>query len=202
LLRRELKNAIITSDLLEALRQVATDKEWSALRKLEVVTAAAYLHQHRRPDAESWCREVMAAPDDAAEVRLEAGTPEDRRSRAWYAVPREGFDGTLVNARNRCKRVAKESADDQERREAEGRGRVLKLMVNPLYGSLVCRHFAIGNTVVANNITARARLGVWMLAKPLGLRQTITDGGIYQPGAVAHLKPDAKRPAMGPLSRS
>ena len=74
-------------------------------------------------------------------------------------------------------------------------------MVNTLYGSLVCRHFAIGNTVVANNITARACLGVWMLAKALGLRQTITDGGIYQPAAVPHLKPDAKCPGLDTLSR-
>jgi hypothetical protein len=201
LLRRELKNAIITSDLLEALRQVATNTEWAALMKLEVVTAAAYLRQHRRPDAESWCREVMAAPDDASVIRLEAGTPADKRSRAWYAVPLEGFIGTLVKERKRCKQIAKESADEQARREAEGKGRVLKLMVNTLYGSLVCRHFAIGNTVVANNITARARLGVWMLAKALGLRQTITDGGIYQPTAVPHLKPDAKRPGLDTLSR-
>ena len=201
LLRREVKNSIITSDLLKALRQVATNKEWAALMKLEVVTATAYLRQHRRDAAESWCREVMAALDDASVVRLEAGTPGDKRSRAWYAVPLEGFIGTLVKERKRCKHIARESADEQERREAEGKRRVLKLMVNTLYGSLVCRHFAIGNTVVANNITARARLGVWMLAKALGLRQTITDGGIYQPAAVPHLKPDAKCPGLDTLSR-
>src|SRR5262249_1865832 len=162
----------------EALRRVATSTEWSALMKLEVVTATAYLQQHRCDGAEAWCRVVMASPDDASTLRLESGTPSDNRSRAWYSIPLEGFIGTLVKERKRCKLLARESADEQERREAEGKGRVLKLMVNTLYGSLVCRHFAIGNVVVANNITARARLGVWMVAKALGLRQTITDGGI------------------------
>jgi excisionase family DNA binding protein len=39
---------------------------------------------------------------------------------------------------------------------------VLKLLINTLYGVLTSRHFAVGNTVVSNNITARARLGAWM----------------------------------------
>jgi hypothetical protein len=201
LLRRELKNAVVTSDLLEALRRAATNAEWAALMKLELVTAAAYLRQHRAPDAESWCRAVMAAPDDASTCRLEAGTPGDRRCRAWYPVPLEGFVGALVTERKRCKRVARDSLDLRERREAAGKERVLKLMVNTTFGSIACRHFDVGNTVVANCITARARLGAWMLAKALGLRQTITDGGPYQPGAVPFLKAGAKRPGLDTLSR-
>jgi hypothetical protein len=39
LLRREIRNGIITADVLEALRRVATNAEWAAIRRLQLVTA-------------------------------------------------------------------------------------------------------------------------------------------------------------------
>jgi hypothetical protein len=57
----------------------------------------------------------------------------------------------------------------------------------------------VGNTVVASCITARARLGVWMMAKALGLRQSITDGGFYLPALVCFCK--GRRPGLDTLSR-
>ena len=63
----------------------------------------------------------------------------------------------------------------------------------------VARYFAVGNAVLGNNITARARAGVWMVAKALGLRQSITDGGIYTPDAVPHFR--GKKPGLDTLSR-
>src|SRR5262249_2934552 len=150
---------------LKVLRQVATAREKAVLmKKLRVVTAAAYLRRDRCTDAEAWCRKVMAEPDNADQVRLDSGSPQDKRSRAWYGTPLEGFVGKLVDQRKRCKD------------RADGLERVLKLMVNTLFGSVGCRHFPISNTVVANNITARGQVGVWMMSKALGLRECITDG--------------------------
>jgi hypothetical protein len=71
--------------------------------------------------------------------------------------------------------------------------------VNTLYGVLASRHFRIGNTILANTITGRARVGVWMLAKALGLRESITDGGPYAHGAVPHWKDH--RPGLATLSK-
>jgi hypothetical protein len=73
-----------------------------------------------------------------------------------------------------------------------------------LFGTLASRFFGLGNTVLANNITARARLGVWMLAKALGLRQSVTDGGPYCPDAVPRhraMSAGGKRPGLDTLSR-
>jgi hypothetical protein len=119
----------------------------------------------------------------------------DSRTRAWHPVPLEGFVGRLADVRKECKRRAKAtgSAEDQA---LDGS---LKLMVNTLYGVMVSRFFAV-NTVVANNITARARVGVWMMAKALGLRQTITDGGIYDPAQVCTFR-GTRRPGLDTLSR-
>lgn len=43
------------------------------------------------------------------------------------------------------------------------------------------------------------RVGTWMLAKSLGLRQSITDGGIYTPSAVPHYR--GSKPGLDTLSR-
>lgn len=189
LLRRELRNAVLTADLLAALRAVATNAEWAALARLEVVTAVAYRADDRADGPGGWARSVLAADDRGRRVRLASGTAADDRPRTWYGVALEGFVGRLVDERRRVKGVGPDGLDA-----------VLKLLVNTLYGVFASRHFAVGNTVVANNITARARLGVWMTAKALGLRQCITDGGIYTPSAVPHY--GGKRPGLDTLSRS
>lgn len=53
------------------------------------------------------------------------------------------------------------------------------MFVNTLYGDFASPYFPIGNTIVANNITAKARVGTWMMSKALHTRQSITDGGMY-----------------------
>ena len=190
LMRRELQNAVVTHDLLDALRKSASNAEWAELKRLEVVTAVAYLKRNRHANGRRWCREVLADESDEDDS-TDRGRPtiaRDRRTRAWFGVPLDGFVGRLVDARR-----------------SRGRGRpgldsILKLFINTTYGVLASRHFSIGNTVLANNITARGRLGVWMLAKALGLRQTITDGGIYTPDQVPHYQA-ARRPGLDVLSR-
>jgi hypothetical protein len=178
LLRREVKNAIITADILEAVEKVATNRELAALRRLRVVTAVAYRASDRVPGPAEWTRAVLTWTDRARVVRVKPGVRKDDRPRTWYGVPLREFIGPLVD----------------ERKKAKAKG-------NTTYGSLCSRFFPISNTVVSNVITARARLGVWMLAKALGLRQTITDGGIYEPSAVPTFDARRSRPGLETLSR-
>src|SRR5262249_35266285 len=137
LLRREVRNAVLTADLLAALRAVATNAEWTALQRLEVVTACAYRTEDRRDGPGEWCREVLAEPDAGPRVRLKAGAAEDTRTRAWYDVPLEDFVGRLADERGPAKAAGNTGLDG-----------VLKLLVNTAYGVLASRHFAIGNTVL------------------------------------------------------
>lgn len=127
------------------------------------------------------------------------GEARDTRTRAWVAVPLDGFIGRLYERRKFYKARKQDAETEEERLNAAGMDAMLKLTVNMVYGVLSARYFAVGNTVVANNITARARLGVWMMAKALGLRQTITDGGCYRPEAVCRF--DGKHPGLDTLSR-
>jgi hypothetical protein len=197
LLRREVKNAIITHDLLEAIRKIASNREWKRILSLQLVTATAYRKSDRVESFEEWCCTVIRDP---GEFRVKSGTPVDSRNRSWVGIPLDDFVGKLADLRKKYKRSKKDqSLPEQDQKRYEGLDHVLKLMINVLYGTMASSFFPIGNTVVANNITGRARLGVWMLAKSLGLRQTITDGGIYSPRSVYYF--EGKRPGLDTLSR-
>jgi hypothetical protein len=200
LLRNELINAVVTSDILEAVRRVATPDEWRSVSKLEVVTAAAYLARDRTEGVDDWCRAVLADPVQGLCPRLSRGITQDRRTRAWFGVPLEGFIGRLVDTRTAYKARAKAARGTPEEDELRGKSEVLKLFINVLYGDYATRFFGVGNTVLANVITARARRGIWQVAKALGLLHSVTDGGPYAPSAVRYFK--GKKPGLATLSRT
>jgi hypothetical protein len=194
LLRRQVKNGVITSDVLSALRKVATDKEWCELQgELKVVTAAFYKKSDRADTLSDWCAAVLADCGAYASCGDDLGNVRDGRTRAWYGVPLEGFIGKLADERQHLKKLSGADA------HADAMQATLKLFINTLYGDFASHYFGIGNVVLANNITAKARVGVWMLAKALGLRQCITDGGPYTPAAVPTFT--GKRPGLDTLSR-
>jgi hypothetical protein len=195
--RKEVRNGIITSDLLKALRRVATNKEWAGIRSLRLVCAAGYMRKDRVDTAGEWCARVLR---DRGEYRCVGAGVEDGRTRAWLRVPLEAFVGQLQDRRQHYKDLARTATGEEERARATGMDALLKLAVNMTYGILSARFFSVGNTVIANNITARARLGVWMMAKALGLKQTITDGGAYEPGMVCFF--GGHRPGLDALSRA
>lgn len=78
----------------------------------------------------------------------------------------------------------------KEAEELDALEKAIKLLVNTAYGCFASPYFKIGNTVLANNITARARCEVWKLAKALNLSETITDGGNYSLIDILQFKPN------------
>lgn len=197
MMRRQISNGIITSHVLEVLRSVCSVSEWSAFRNSELVTAGAYLSSDRCSGVEEWCEKVLA--DDGQVVSLPDGGVDDQRSRSWYGIPLEGFIGKLYDTRMGYKKRSQDkSLSDDEQRAAKAMDASLKLIINTTYGDIASRFFAVGNTIVGNNITAKARVAVWMVAKALGTRQSITDGGIYSPVAVPCLS--GKKPGMHVLA--
>jgi hypothetical protein len=194
LLRKEIVNGIITQDILNALRKVASDRERSELLKLKVVCAAAYLKKDE-VQKEEWAGLVVQSTGKLENVGGNSANRVDKRSRAWCGIPIDGFVGELVKKRTELKRKAKE-VREEEKSKLDAQQNGLKLLINTLYGCLASPYFPIGNTVIANNITARARLGTWMLNKALHTRQSITDGGIYTPTQVPFLTPSAKLPGL------
>lgn len=196
LLRREIQHGIITSDVLRALQAVSTNAEWKTFRNLEIDCAAAYLKNDQCQGLEDWCDAVLA---DKGSYRMENGVAKDDRTRAWTCLPLENFIGKLADRRKHYKNLMRDAKTPDEMATAKGMSEMLKLIINTFYGVEASRYFDIGNTVVANSITARARVGVWMVAKALGLRQCITDGGMYDPKQVCFF--GAKKPGIDILSR-
>ena len=64
--------------------------------------------------------------------------------------------------------------------EFDSKQNFLKTITNTVYGVTASQYFNISNLCFANNVTGRARNGVWILSKAFNLKQTITDGGIYE----------------------
>jgi hypothetical protein len=199
LLRREIINGVITADILRTILATATNAERRAWLALELVTAAAYLKGDRHDDADSWARAVMADRGALGDP-LKPGDPQDKRTHAWLAVPLVDFVTPLLAARKQQKARSKDSTLlPAERAAAEALSNTLKLFVNTLYGCLATKFFHIGNAIVVDNITARGRVGVWMLAKALGLCHCVTDGGLYEPAAVNFFA--GPKPGLAALAR-
>lgn len=68
-----------------------------------------------------------------------------------------------------------------------------KLIVNGLFGDMVSPYFAIGNVVVGNNITARARTACWYMEASLNGVQSITDGVQFDVNAVVRTRHKKQR---------
>ena len=190
LLLNEIKLGVITSDNLKVMKAVASNKELKELMGLVVVTAAYYPNsQQVTPEqlVDEFCRKP-------GEMVSQDGELVDGRTRKWAAIPMSGFIGRFVTARKRIKKMMVRKGDIFDLKQNS-----LKLFINTTYGCFASPYFAMGNAILANNITAKARTGVWMLVKALGCAQSITDGGLYSNKAVRFLdlsKVNKKKPGF------
>jgi len=197
LLKKEIVNGIITADILETIRKVSSNIELGQWLKLEVVCAKGWMEKDRCIDEADFINKVLADKNISANGIQGKGDTnqavEEKRPTHWYAVPLEEFIGKLVDTRGKLKKQGKEGDNN-----AASKQQILKLFINTLYGVFASPYFSIGNAILANNITARARLGAWMTSKALILRQTITDGGLYTPTGVAFY--EGKKPGFSILN--
>jgi hypothetical protein len=204
LLKKKIQNGIITHDIWQAIKAIATNKEMSELNKLDVVCAAVYKKSDCCNTTQEWTDRILADTGSKTVDQGSAGGTTDTRTTAWIGINIGDFISPLVRRRGEIKtqlkeEKAKSNPDADQISHLEGLDSILKLVINTLYGVLASPFFPIGNTVVANNITARARLGVWMLNKALHTRLSITDGGPYSPIKVPFLS-EGKKPGLEQLS--
>lgn len=188
----ECVHSVITSDLLTAIKSVSSNQELRAWMNLEVETATYYAKSDRVDNIDEFeniCRKYTPMKF----VNTVPITPN-----AWFPVPMSGFVGKFVAARKRCKKLSTSKGD---RHDLLQNG--IKLFINTTYGCMASPFFRMGSTVLANNITAKARLGAWMMAKALGSVQSITDGGMYSHDTVRYLNPArwaGKKPSFNTLA--
>jgi len=184
---REIKNGVINHDILQLLQNRASSKEWAELKQLRLETALVYQKQHQYETPEVW-REHIKGELDSGRYDIEVvtnkrtGTEEikDHRTRAWYAVPLRELVEPLMEKRAYYKEQRKQAIQlSAEWDNYNGLQLFFKNTINTLYGVLASPHKKISNVCVANNITARARATMWMMATAVNGFQSITDGCQY-----------------------
>jgi hypothetical protein len=188
LTKKQIENGIITSEVWKVLESVASVSEMSGLLDLEVV-AAIYYPKDLELSVDAW------SSRDPESLGGHYRRQADTRSRQWCRVKLKGFIDNFIQYRKKVKKQSQEKGD-----QADLLQNAVKLFVNTTYGDLAAPYFPMGNTVLANNITAKARTGVWMLSKALLTVQSITDGGMFSWDRVLGLKTGEKKPGLHVLS--
>ena len=95
-----------------------------------------------------------------------------RESHVWYSV---NIGDIIID-----KLLEIRQSYNKNKPSESSMNRFIKLIINTIYGDLVSPYFTIGNTIVGNNITARARSMAWYMEKGLHGTQTITDGCCFE----------------------
>lgn len=203
LLRKEIIYGIITSDILKALRKICSNLELAEILKLKVETAIYYSNKNYLENKDLFLKQLKEKPG-TYKYSIENQTILDNRSRFWTSIELKDFIGPLLDKRKKLKTEMNEtSITPEEKFQLNGQQQTLKLLVNTLYGVFCSPYFSVSNTILANCITARARLGVWMASRPLKGIQCITDGFAYSPTDVFQLKnanSSFKKPGLQTLS--
>nr|NP_054438.1 hypothetical protein MapooMp41 [Marchantia paleacea]P38471.1 RecName: Full=Uncharacterized mitochondrial protein ymf29; AltName: Full=ORF207 [Marchantia polymorpha]AAC09435.1 ORF207 [Marchantia paleacea] len=164
---------------------------------LKLLCAVSWNKDNKCADTDEWLKAIV---EDGGYFYRNNRTHQniDSRSRKWVGLPLENFIGKLVDERNELKGLLKD-VNALERSHAKALQNILKLFINTTYGVLGSPYFVVSNTVLANNRTAKAPMGAWMINKALHTRQSITDGGGGLT-TIPYLKSEANNPGLGILS--
>lgn len=174
--KREIHLGILTTDILEIIEYQTSPKQRKELLDNLYVVSAMYFPASEKKDS---LKEVIEASDQYPERnycrhqkvngKIQKINIEET-CHAWCELPLQEYMELLSNER---KKYRKDNPDEFPL------NKVMKDCLNTPYGDIVSRYFLISNTVIGNNITARARVMAWCIEKGLNTYQVITDGGMF-----------------------
>lgn len=195
LLKKQIKNGIITNFSWNILEKTCSRKELAEVKKAKVLTIAYYSKKDRVKSEEEMVS-ILRNPKNTKNAKVAEGKDIiDRRTTKWFGVPLSGFIGSFIDYRGELKSKKKQFKDsDPELSETfDLQQNSVKLFINTLYGCLASPYFSFSNIILANNITDNARCAVWQMSKALGCVQNITDGGMFSADHVRRLKTENNR---------
>ncbi len=171
--QRDVQNAVITHDFLQWLDNVATKFQRNDLmNNLMVYTAMWYPKQLRVNSIDELKSEykkfVGQNTTKITQKTRKRKTSITEECHYWYGINL----GDLL--------VSKLLLERKKHPKGTPLNSLYKLCVNTVYGDMVSPFFKVGNVVVGNNITARARTLAWCMEKGLNGFETITDGCTFQ----------------------
>lgn len=103
LVRSEIENGVITSDILEVIKNVSSGSELKEWLDLDVITAVWYRKENQIKDPQEWAKELLSDPDHI-EFDTEGENQLDKRSKKWCGVPLREFISPLIRQRNELKK--------------------------------------------------------------------------------------------------
>lgn len=180
----EVSLALINQEFIDWLENTASVRQRAELLdKLEVVTAVFYPASER-------CDNVV---DFFNAIEKHSGSNlcdgQIKRSRTKkITIEQECHSWMSVNLGDLLviSLLSERSKYDKNKPEEKSLNELYKLCINTIYGDMVSPFFDIGNVVVGNNITARARAMAWYMEKGLNGFQTITDGCAFELNQVVY----------------
>ncbi|NEP70283.1 hypothetical protein [Moorena sp. SIO3A5] len=186
----QVDNAIVTSDTINLIETVCSPRQRKELLdNLLVKTAAFYPKTEECQSFEEFVnRRATHNGRNQVEVKVKRKktkiTEEFQECHAWLRV-NEGdliINDLLAERKKYSKRIASEKPYNE----------MYKRDINTTAGNSMSPYFAIGNVVVGNNITNRARMMAWCMEAGLHGFQTITDGCAFEPNRVVYAKSKQK----------
>lgn len=170
ILVRQVNLALINEDFIQWLENIASARQRKELLDNLYVHTAMYYPANERVDSVEILRhrhDTHKGRNTCTIKQIKGKTTKisvEQECHAWYGVSLgDMFITKLLQER---KRHAKKTPLNE----------LFKLCINTTYGDMVSPYFTVGNVVVGNNITARARALAWYMEKGLHGWQTITDG--------------------------
>lgn len=188
-LTKEIHGGLLNSDILEIIENHTSNQEkayW--LDNIQVTGFLGYLNINKVNSIEE-----MLENDDCyakCNVDLRKSITNTSINNKWIEIPLDEYAEKLLNLR---KKYPKKTPMNN----------FLKLVINATYGVICSQYFdtndtGISNVVVANNITARARVLAWCMSKALRTAMSITDGGVFDLNKVIYSK--VKKPTLTQFS--
>ncbi len=169
ILKNEIHHAKITHDILQVIENIFSREQREELLDNLIVETAIYYPICERvtsPDTliEAHKNHVGSNTTEAKHSKQTKKISIEMECHKWYGISLGELlvDKLLIER----KKYAKKTPFNE----------LFKLCVNTVYGDMVSPFFTVGNVVVGNNITARARALAWCMEKGFHGWQTVTDG--------------------------
>lgn len=172
--RNEIHLGVLTHDGLQWIEHICSPRQRKELlEKIEVVSFIYYPKSQRKETVEEVVKALKQHKGkNTRNIIKNAKHSVDEECHAWV-----GFNlGELI--------VTELLIERKKHPKKTPFNELFKLIINTLYGDQVSPYFWVGNVVVGNNITARARTLAWYMEKGFHTFQTITDGGQFETNKV------------------
>lgn len=190
MLHHEIKNGVLTHDLLQVIFTSPEKQQRDLLKKIRVTSSMVYPKSQLidvggtaesfkllKENQSNWSSKntIEQKYNNKGNVYL---VKTERECYGWVSVNLGDLliDELLINRKKAKITDGKKSPKDQ----------LFKLCVNTTYGDLVSKFFVTSNPCVGNNITARARALAWCMERGFDSFQSITDGGCFRINKVNH----------------